>query len=154
FVKRILGMLRSRRQLDVLAAVAEALLESGQRTAVVQRQYAQALIDLGYLTPAERMLESLIPEVKGKAEEHEARGLIGRIHKQIYINHVRPRNDSLGSHLERALSEYLYAYRLAPEVNLWHGINVVALTSLARRGGLSLAGIPDPKTTAKDILAV
>src|SRR5689334_7652575 len=63
FVKRILGMLRSRRQLDVLAAVAEALLESGQRTAVVQRQYAQALIDLGYLTPAERMLESLIPEV-------------------------------------------------------------------------------------------
>jgi hypothetical protein len=152
-VKRILAMLRSKRRLDLLAAVAEALLESGERTAVVQRQYAQALIDLGYLTPAERMLESLVPEVKGTEEEPEARGLIARIHKQIYVNRIRRRKEPGDSHLERALNEYLYAYRLAPQTNLWHGINVVALASLAQRDGRSLAGMPNVKAVAKDILA-
>jgi hypothetical protein len=34
-----------------MAGFAEALIQSGQQALVVQRQYAQALIDLGYLTP-------------------------------------------------------------------------------------------------------
>jgi hypothetical protein len=152
--KGILGMLRRKRRLDMVAQVAEALLRSGQRAPQIQRQYAQALIDLGYLSPAECILNSLIQEAKGTAEEHEGRGLIGRIYKQNYVNSKNSKSPRNRSHLERAVSEYLYAYRLQPTDNLWHGINVVALAERARRDGYRLGGLPDPKVLAREIAGV
>src|SRR5688500_6288624 len=57
--KSILGKLRRKRRLDLMTRLAEALIHSGQIAFIVQRQYAQALIDQGCLNPAERMLEHL-----------------------------------------------------------------------------------------------
>jgi hypothetical protein len=68
-----------------MAHLTEALVQFSQRAPIVQRLYPQVLIDLGYLTPAERLLEHLVDEAKGTVEEHEARALMGRISKQIYI---------------------------------------------------------------------
>ena len=152
--KGMLGKLRRKRRLGMLAALAEALIESGQQAAQVRRQYAQALIDFGYLAPAERMLEALVQDAKGTAEEDEARGLIGRIHKQTYVNNRASRCQRNRLHLERAIAEYLYAYRLRPETNLWHGINVVALAEMARRDGARKQGLPDSKALAKEMLDV
>jgi hypothetical protein len=70
----------------------------------------QALIDLGYLTPAERLLEHLVDAAKGTVEEHEARALLGRVSKQIYINNKASNSPRYRALLERALNEYLTVY--------------------------------------------
>jgi len=149
---RVLSSLRRKRRLAAMSALAETLMETGQGTPRVARQYAQALIDLGYLTPAEHVLDSLVKEAPDAGEVAEARGLIGRIHKQIYINNggsprVRP-------DLERAIGEYLEVYRSDPGEHLWHGINAVACAELARRDGLAVGGAPESGSVAKDILDV
>lgn len=153
--KNILYALRRKQQFVLMAQVAEALLQSGLRTQQVRRQYAQALIDQGNFTPAEMMLHSIIQEPQGvRTEELEARGLTGRIYKQLYVNNQDPTSVANRANLERALNEYLFVYRLDTGKYLWHGINVVAITARARRDELPLPGLPDERALAREILAV
>jgi hypothetical protein len=136
-----------------MTRLAEALLQSGLRTPQIRRQYAQALIDQGILAAGEMVLQSVIQDFQGiKGEELEARGLTGRIYKQLYVNNHDPRSPRNRANLERALSEYLYVYRLDPQAYLWHGINVVALLDRAQRDQVSLVGLPDASGLARDIL--
>lgn len=152
--KRLMFSLRRKRRYALMTQLAEALLQSGLRTQQVRRQYAQALIDQGILVAGEMMLHSIIQEPQGiKTEELEARGLTGRIYKQLYINNNDPSSPRNRANLERALNEYLFVYRLNPEENLWHGINVVALAARARRDNLPLAGLPDHVAVAQEIVA-
>jgi hypothetical protein len=153
--KRLMFFLRRKRRYGLMTQLAEALLQSGLRTQQVRRQYAQALIDQGIMAAGEMMLHSIIQEPQGiKSEELEARGLTGRIYKQLYINNNDPKSPRNRANLERALNEYLFVYRLNPAENLWHGINVVALAARARRDNLPLAGLPDSVAVAQEILAV
>jgi hypothetical protein len=152
--KRLMYALRRKRRFGLMTQLAEALLQSGLRTQQVRRQYAQALIDQGVLAAAEMVLHSIIQEPQGiKSEELEARGLTGRIYKQLYIENNDPTSVRNRANLERALNEYLFVYRLDPQNNLWHGINVVALAARARRDKLPLAGLPDAPALAEEILA-
>lgn len=153
--RTLLQALRRKRQFGLMTALAEDLLQSGLRTPQVRRQYAQALIDSGVLAAAEMVLQSIVHDPQGiKGEELEARGLMGRIYKQLYVNNNDRRSRRNRENLERALGEYLHVYRLGPEEHLWHGINVVALVERARRDGLSTAGLPDSAALSRDILAV
>src|SRR5262245_50335850 len=86
--KRFLQDLRSKRRFKCITDLAEALLQSGLRTPQVRRQYAQALIDQGLLAAPEMILQSVVQDAKGKREEIEARGLLGRLYKQLYVNNV------------------------------------------------------------------
>lgn len=152
--KRLMQSLRRKRRFHLMTLLAEALLQSGLRTPQVRRQYAQALIDQGVLAAGEMVLQTIIQDPMGiKGEELEARGLTGRIYKQLYVNNHDPNSPRNRAHLERALKEYLYVYRLGPQQNLWHGINVVALTARAQRDQLPLAGLPDVSLVAQEILA-
>jgi len=152
--KRLLQKLRRKRQFQQMALLAEALIQSGQRSPQIRRQYAQALIDQGILTAPEVVLQAIIQDSQGViGEEMEARGLIGRIYKQLYVNTTGSESDRNRANLERAINEYHYVYRLAPQQNLWHGINVVALVERARRDKLPLQGLPDASKLARDILA-
>ena len=152
--KTLLYNLRRKQCFRSMAAISESLVQSGVRTPLVQRQYAQALIDQGLLTPAESMLRSIVQDSPNAgAEEFEARGLIGRICKQLYVNLNDAKSPANQSNLERALREYLYVYRLDPKEHLWHGINVVALAARAQRDGISITGLPDPKALAQEIRA-
>src|SRR5438128_1113592 len=90
--KKLLAILRRKHCFRSMAGVAESVVESGVRTPTVQRQYAQSLIDQGLLTPAESMLRSVVQDPNAGAEEFEARGLIGRIYKQLYINRGDPKS--------------------------------------------------------------
>lgn len=151
--RRFMYSLRRKRRFGLMTQLAEAILQSGVRTQQVRRQYAQALIDQGVLAAGEMVLQSIIQEPQGiKREESEARGLTGRIYKQIYVNNNDPRSTRNRANLERALNEYLFVYRLNPQENLWHGINVVALAARARRDDLPLAGLPDVPVLAQEIL--
>jgi len=66
---------------------AAAALHTGTSTFQVQRQYAQALIELADFDTAREVLGKLIASTpKGDEEEYEARGLLGRLYKQLYVN--------------------------------------------------------------------
>jgi hypothetical protein len=151
--KRLMHSLRRKRRFGLIALLAEGLLQSGLRTPQIRRQYAQALIDQGILAAGEMVLQSIIQDAQGiKGEELEARGLTGRIYKQIYVNNKDPKSLRNRANLERALSEYLYVYRLDPQEHLWHGINVVALLKRAERDRVPLSGLPDAPSLARDLL--
>lgn len=150
--KRLLQRLRRKRRFRLMMLVAESLIRSGQHAAQIRRQYAQALIDQGALYAAESVLRSIIQEPQTAiSEQREARGLIGRIYKQLYVN-IKNSGERNRSNLQRAVNEYLDVYSSQPQENLWHGINVVALLDRARRDGLNLQGMPDPCVIAGGIL--
>jgi hypothetical protein len=85
--KEMLFNLRRKRQFKMMQLVADALIRNGQGHAQIRRQYAQALIDQGDLTAPKLILQSILTdEIAPVTEKAEANGLIGRIHKQLYVN--------------------------------------------------------------------
>jgi len=149
----LLERLRSKRRFALMRQLAEAVIASGVTSTQVRRQYAQALIDDGYLDDAERVLNAIIEDPMTRSGElMEARGLLGRVYKQRYVNNPNASTEEKTANLRRVLELYYEAYRVNPQKNLWHGINVVALTARGRRDGLSFAGMPDELALAREIL--
>ncbi|MFP5284469.1 MAG: serine protease [Thermoanaerobaculia bacterium] len=150
---KVLGILRRKRHFELLQRVADAFLQSGQMSPPVRRQYAQALIERGpgHWTAAVAVLQDLVAGTAADPEENaEARGLLGRVYKQLYLaGGPAARRRRI---LERSVAAYLDVYRSAPEVHLWHGINAVALLARGRRDGVTLDGAPDPAAIAQEIL--
>jgi hypothetical protein len=132
--------------------VAEALRLAGQDAPQIRRQLAQSLIDQGKLGAAISALETLIARDEDPAETAEARGLLGRVHKQAYVNSADPTSRRNQVSLRTAIAAYEAVYRAAPDVHLWHGINTVALVRRAQRDGVSVVGAPDPVALAREIL--
>jgi hypothetical protein len=152
--KDALASLRRKRQFAMAVRVAEVLIRTGQTAARVRRQYAQALIDQGILLAPEPLLRTLAMEpLDGDSQVAEAHGLLGRIYKQLYVNADRPGSPYARLFFERALSEYLQTYQLAPKRYSWHGINVVALLHRAAGDGLDVAQAPNADDLASAILA-
>jgi len=156
--RKILGALRRKGWFVLLEKVAEALCFTEQDDAQVRRQYAQALIDQGKIPAAIYVIESLITRTADDpAENAEARGLLGRIYKQLYVNAVNaggsPNLALSHLNLQRAVDAYLSVYRSDPATHLWHGINAAALAARAARDGVALNNGPDPAAIARDILA-
>jgi Trypsin-like peptidase domain/MAP3K TRAFs-binding domain len=151
----ILKLLRKKRMFKLMQTVADALIISGQDAPEVRRQYAQCLIDQGNMTAALSVLNGLITDTQNNPVENaEARGLKGRLYKQLYINAKKPPNARNRRHMERAVRSYFEVYESSPDEHLWHGINAVALLMRARRDGFDLEGFPAPEKLAEDILAV
>jgi hypothetical protein len=152
--KRMLAMLRRKRQFPSMMQLAEAMIRSGVNTFPVRRHYAQALIDQGIFTPAERLLESVLDQARPNTfDNREAHGHIGRIYKQVYVDNKDPNSPANRTNLEHALREYFDVYSDNPSESWWHGINAVALLARAKRDGISLSGYPEPEVLAKEILA-
>jgi hypothetical protein len=153
--RRLLSALRRKRRFAEMKQIAEALVQSGQDDAEVIRQYAQALIDSGELAPAKRLLDDLLADAHTPEEErHEAVGLLGRLHKQLYVNAQSPGSARQQDNLRTSINRYYQAYCDRPEKNLWHGINVVALLYRAKRDGVAIPGTPDEAELARTILRV
>ena len=149
----ILGALRAKRRFELIAAVAEAFIFSGQNAARIRRHYAQALIDSGLLLAAEPVLQSLAADsFEDGNQVEEAHGLLGRVYKQRYVNADRPDNRYAKAAFESALAEYLQTYRLKQTRNKWHGVNVVALLHRGKADHISIAHAPDADSLAREIL--
>jgi hypothetical protein len=150
--RTILGLLRRKRLFDLMERVADALIGAGSRAAVIRRQLAQSLIDQAKLAQAEMVLAALLAEPGiSAAEIAEARGLLGRVHKQRYMNAPSPAQKPF---LARSIAEYRWVYESAPAVHVWHGINAVALKLRAERDGFpDLAPDFDARDAAGRILA-
>lgn len=142
-----LDRLRASRRFRPMIRVAEATGREGARSPKVQRLYAQALIEEGLLGAALAVLDQLREDPGTEATEVD--GLLGRAHKQRYLDN--PTGRVAGQHLSRALDAYLSRYRAAPAENLWHGINAAGLLARAQRDGRSTSA-QDVQALATDIL--
>jgi hypothetical protein len=150
--KKILKALRRKRQFRLMGLVADAFIRSGQSAAEILRQYAQSMIDQGNLTASRMVLQSILEHAGSPPEEKaEARGLLGRIYKQLYINAGDASNPRQQHNLSTAIDYYHGVYKDDPERFLWHGINTVALLARASRDGVKLPVLPPMGEIAKEI---
>jgi len=157
--RQVLSTLRKKAHFAPMERLAEALRFTGQDDTQIRRQYAQALIDEHKFPAAVYVLESLIARTANDPEEHaEARGLLGRAYKQLYVNAVNADRAAAGlfiarRHLRLAVESYLGVYRSDENRFLWHGINAVALAQRAARDGVELTVAIDAAALSRAILA-
>ncbi len=149
--KQALGLLRSMRAFADMRRLGDACLATGQDGAQIVRQYAQALIESGALVAAEKVLLDLASrEPLGSAEGDEARGLLGRTYKQMYLDAGNPRASGAKEALQKSVAAYLEVYENDPS-KTWHGQNAAEMLLRAERDGLAIEG-PDPRVIARTIL--
>ncbi len=153
--KTILGLLRRKRRFALMGRVADALLRGGQTSTQIVRQYAQAMIDQGNLAAARLMLESILRDSKAPSgEKAEARGLLGRSAKQLYVDARDPSSVRQQQNLHYAIGHYYDVYKTDKENFLWHGINSAALLARAQRDGIAMRRCPACTEIASEIQAV
>ncbi|WP_158222668.1 trypsin-like peptidase domain-containing protein [Rhodopirellula sp. MGV] len=113
----------------------------------VKRQYIQGLIDQGELSAGLAVAEQLLADPAAASEHLEIQGLIGRVHKQRFVNTEDP------IWLDESIRSYLPVYQQLPESHLWHGINAAAL--LHRASGLiETLAYPTADVLGKRILRI
>ena len=109
----------------------------------IQKQYAQAQIELGAFAVAESLLDQALEAAKmstdpqAAIETPEYRGLLGRIQKQLYVQ------SGDAKLLVAATDQYLKQYEV--KKLFYHGINIVALRTEEER--LQLDVRPGTSTT-------
>jgi len=157
--KAALQGLRRKCYFDLMERLAEALRRYDLGGNAVRRMHAQALIDQGRCPHAIDVLEALAARTADDpAENAEARGLLGRAYKQLYVDALArdPAAAALRLSrltLQRAVDAYHGVWLEAPSERLWHGINTVALVFRARRDGVPLEPEPDAEAIARAVLA-
>lgn len=147
----IAKFLKANRNHLVLAWLTEQLLrrESDPR---LWQLHSQALVELGFLSAAEEVLDGLQGNIKSDANAQIAVDLIalrGRIAKQrlVEASEDDPRRNDL---LARALKFYHKAFKRAgsdPSLRYFPGINIVSLQAMAQRVGLE-----DPFAGSRDAM--
>ena len=151
--KRILAQLRRKRRFDLMQRVADAFIQHGQDAPTINRQYAQALLDRSAYTAAIAVLERLVEATgKGDGEHEEAKGLLGRAFKQLYVDAAQSFAPAHADHLRKAIDCYAEVYFRDPKKHHWHGINVVALLKRAERDDVSVTADLDGSAIAASIL--
>ena len=140
----LLELLRGSRHFEALSVLADALIRMGREELIVSRQYAQGLIDQGLLIAAREVLGGVIRRAADDPSEHaEARGLLGRVNKQIYVDARGRPSDLARRALRQAIACYREVYDEDPQKHLWHGVNLLALMHRARADGITVKGLPD-----------
>jgi subtilisin family serine protease len=146
---RDLETLRSKRQFHMLCRYAGALVDKGTAPPVVRRQFAQALVEQKRHDHALDVLQSVVNDCEPEDHEAvEARGLMGRLYKQRYVDANRG-DEQL---LKQAVEEYKEAAKHAP-TNYWPAINYVSCTLRAHRDGFAWADADDARQRAERIVA-
>jgi hypothetical protein len=149
---RVLEMLQRKRYFGLLQRVADALVHSDLDRPAVRRRYAQALLEQEILTAGLAILDDLVAATADEPHEQaEARGLVGRAYKQLYV--LTGAQARRVEWLRRAVSAYheVYATDPADRRRRWHGINTVALLRRAADDGIDLPGFAHPAAQAAGI---
>src|SRR5262249_51393016 len=151
--------LRRKRYFQHMTQIGDALIRNGIDAPQIRRQYAQGLIDstqgltdTGSMTAALCILQGIVSH-NGNAEEvAEARTLIGRVHKQLYMN-AATANCSPLTELQQALQAYYSVYASNRKYYLWQGMGAAALLARAERDGRPQRGFPHYQRIAREVLA-
>ena len=151
--KELLELLRGSRHFEALSLLADALIRMGRDELIVSRQYVQGLIDQGLLIAAREVLGDVIRRAADDPnEDSEARGLMGRVNKQIYVDARGRPSDLARGALFQAITCYREVYDKDPYKNLWHGVNLLALMHRARADGITVTGLSDSGALANAII--
>jgi hypothetical protein len=144
-VDEVLAELQRNRQVQHVIDIADSAIAVGSITPAGRRRYSQMLIESRALHAAELACAELLDLAEDATERGEALGLLGRIRKQRYVISRRP-EDLIG-----AVAAYQFAYAGGSDP-LWHGVNVLALTSRADRDGIEIPEPVDRSSLAHEIL--
>jgi endonuclease G len=148
--RKDLKVLRRKRQFQLMGRYADMVLASGTDDLEVRRQLAQSLIERGQLDDALPILQGIVKSASpDDTERVEARGLMGRLFKQKYLND--PSDVSAPNRLRRAFDQYYNVYRDGPD-NFWHGVNAASLLLRAARDGMPWASRDEAHDIANRIL--
>ena len=142
--KGVLKLLRRKRHFQHMQRVADAFVHNGLDRPFVRLGYAQALLDQEVLTAGLSILEGLIETTDDAEDLAEARGLVGRANKQLYVLTGTSAGQRRHAYLQAAINAYHEVYRNKPEARLWHGINTAALLKRAASDGVDVPAFPDP----------
>jgi V8-like Glu-specific endopeptidase len=146
-VRKAMKALNEQRQFDHTRALGKVWLDIRPFDATVTKRYAQALIDLFELEPAEELLNDALGKAReanageqAKSEIPEYLGLLGRIEKQRFV-----RTGDL-DRLVSATDRYLEQLSQERSSNdwFWHAINAIALAAREKDAKVTP---PDRKTT-------
>ena len=146
--------LRNARAFEPMTGIAEKLIARGQDHAKLRRLYAQALIDRGQVMAAIEILTTIVNS-KGAPEDeiNEAAGLLGRAHKQLFVQSAVTRSATRGDNLKNALEYYKRSARNRPMADAaWATVNVIALAKRGQSEGLPIAGSADVSLLASRLV--
>jgi hypothetical protein len=151
--KHLVEQARNVRDYETMGCLAEAVSRRDPKDAKNRRLYAQYLIDTGKGTAAIDLLRPLAQRLPpGDPEFAEATGLLGRAYKQIFFDAGDKTSEGAREALKRAILTYRKPYE-EDRANTWHGVNLVALLTRARRLGLRFAPDLNPKEVAEAVIA-
>jgi hypothetical protein len=151
--KLAMDYLRGCRWFATMQRLGEALVSAGVATCRSRRQLAQGLIDQGLLDDALAVLQPLTTDASCEADEPaEVLGLVGRAHKQLYVDRHAQLGPARRLTLEASIRAYYEAYRMAPNRYYWQGMNAVAMIRRAERDRIPVSVPEPPATLAEAIL--
>lgn len=132
-----LELLKSRRCFPALDELATALAKnaSGSLSIFIRRQLAQAKVDRGRLNEAINILTELADEIRESTnpeDRSEVTGLLGRLHKQRFVEATKAGEDG-SAELRKSMASYASVFDLDPA---WHGANLIALAVRGKRAGI------------------
>ena len=151
--RKMLPTLRRERDFAGLLKVAGAIYQHDphdQQTAV---QYARAMIETGDLVGAQKLLAPLVKKLRGEREFSQATGLLGRVYKQQFAASASKRTAAARAAVTHAIDIYRAGYERNRRINLFHGVNLVALIAAARRHDLKIARPLNERALARKILS-
>jgi hypothetical protein len=152
--KKLVEALRNVAAYDEMGQLAEAISRRDPRDAKNRRLYAQYLINTGKATAAIDLLTPLKERLpQDDPEFAEAMGLIGRAYKQIFFDADDKSQPSAQEALSQSVAAYRVPFEIAPNTNIWHGVNLLAVLTRARRLGLRVAPELSPTQIAKTVVA-
>jgi len=155
FAEHVLGDLRCKRCFGHLRSVADAFIQNGLTVPKVRKLYAQSLLDQGELSAAIAYLNALVTDATGVAGQEdelaEARGLLGRAYKQVYIYIGGTASGEAAKALNSAIKSYSAVYEDDPDSYSWQGINKAALLLRAQADHVEVEGIDDPGRRGREI---
>jgi len=150
---RLVEELRNHREYETMGRLAEAVSRVAPKDARNRRLYAQYLIETGKASAAIDLLRPLAQRLpKSEPEFGEATGLLGRAYKQIFFDAGDKTSACAREALKQSIAAYRVPYDADPERNAWHGVNLVALLTRARRLGLRFAPDLRPAELARQVV--
>ena len=151
--KGLVAELRDAREYEFMGQLAEAVSRVDPKDVTNRRLYAQCLIETGKATVAIELLKPLSRRLAvGHPEFAETTGLLGRAYKQIFFD----AGDKTGAAARDALRQAIAMYRAPldhdPDGHTWHGVNLLALLTRARRLGIKAAPDLQPLDIARRLV--
>lgn len=144
--------LRNSRQHAYVKAFAEALLIENRNTFDTDKHYAQALIDTDMPMAALAPLLALAQANKEDFSKFsEAMGLIGRVHKDLFMNSKDKHSHAAVKHFNKSLDAYAQPWRIDRGKCSWHASNLLALISFAQAEKIEIPDEFDSSEIAENL---